>query len=160
MAKPARPFVGLFAGVAAGLVAAAAMAAFQSQAGKLLPEDDSGEDPSTVQAADVVSKAVTGHKVPEAAREASGQMVHFVVGAVMGGIYGVLTEYRPEASAGFGSAYGIATSTLLDEAAVPALDLGPAPDEAPVESHIYGVASHLVFGIVLEGVRRLIAGKR
>jgi putative membrane protein len=98
--------------------------------------------------------------VPEPYRKASGEMVHFVVGAVMGGIYGVLTEYRPEASAGFGSAFGIATSTLLDEAAVPALDLGPSLDEAPVESHIYGVASHLVFGIVLEGARRLIGGRR
>ena len=38
------------------------------------------------------------------------------------------------------------------------LDLGPG--DAPVESHIYGVAAHLVFGIVLEGTRRLIAGRR
>ena len=144
------------AGIAAGLVASAAMAAFQSAASKLLPDD--GEDPSTVKAADAVSEAATGAQVPEPYREASGEMVHYVVGAVMGGIYGVLTEYRPDASAGFGSAYGIATSTLLDEAAVPALDLGP--DEAPVETHLYGVASHLVFGIVLEGVRRLIGGRR
>jgi putative membrane protein len=143
MAGP-RPFIGLMAGIAAGLVASAAMAAFQAAAEPLLPEGD--EDPSTVKAADAVGKAVTGKKVAEPYREASG--------------HGVLTEYRPEASAGFGSAYGIATSTLLDEAAVPALDLGPAPDEAPIESHIYGVAAHLVYGIVLEGVRRLVAGKR
>jgi len=159
MAKP-RPFIGLMAGIAAGLVAAAAMAAFQAGAAKLLPDEGGDEDPSTVKAADLVSEAATGAQVPEPYRQASGEMVHYVVGAVMGGIYGVLTEYRPEASAGFGSAYGIATSTLLDEAAVPALDLGPAPDEAPIASHIYGVASHLVFGIVLEGVRRLVAGRR
>ncbi|MES2442167.1 MAG: DUF1440 domain-containing protein [Pseudomonadota bacterium] len=157
MAGP-RPFVGLMAGIAAGLVASAAMAAFQAGAAKLLPDDD--EDPATLKAADAVSEAVTGSAVPAPYREASGEMVHYVVGAVMGGIYGVLTEYRPEASTGFGSAYGIATSTLLDEAAVPALDLGPDADEAPVESHIYGVASHLVFGVVLEGMRRLIAGRR
>ena len=157
MAGP-RPLLGLMAGIAAGLVASAAMAAFQSAAAPLLPESD--EDPATVKAADAVSVAVTDKKVPKPYREASGEMVHYVVGAIMGGIYGVLTEYRPEASAGFGSAYGIATSTLLDEAAVPAFGLGPAPDEAPAETHIYGVASHLVFSIALEGVRRLIAGKR
>jgi uncharacterized membrane protein YagU involved in acid resistance len=155
-----RPFIGLMAGIAAGLVASAAMAAFQAGASKRLTDQDDDEDPSTIKAADAVSEAATGHSVAEPYREASGEMVHYVVGAVMGGIYGVLTEYRPEASAGFGSAYGIATSTLLDEAAVPALDLGPAPNEAPAETHIYGAASHLVFGIVLEGVRRLIAGKR
>jgi putative membrane protein len=158
MASKPRPFIGLLAGIAAGLVASAAMAAFQAAAEPLLPESD--EDPSTVQAAEAASKAVTGRKVPEPYREASGQMVHYIAGAVMGGIYGVLTEYRPEASAGFGSAYGIATSTLLDEAAVPALDLGPDPAEAPIESHLYGVASHLVYGVVLEGVRRLIGGRR
>lgn len=157
MSKP-RPFIGLMAGIAAGLVASAAMAAFQAAAQPLVPESD--EDPSTVKAADAVSKATTGAKVPAPYREPAGQMVHYIAGAVMGGIYGVLTEYRPEASTGFGSAYGIATSTLLDEAAVPALDLGPTPDEARVESHIYGVAAHLVYGIVLEGVRRLVAGKR
>ncbi len=158
MAGKARPFIGLMAGIAAGLVASAAMAAFQSAAEPLLPESD--EDPSTVKAADAVSLAVTDEPVATPYREASGTAVHYIVGAVMGGIYGVLTEYRPEASAGFGSAFGIATSTLFDEAAVPALDLGPEPSEAPIESHIYGVASHLVYGIVLEGVRRLVAGRR
>lgn len=158
MAKP-RPFLGLLAGVAAGLVASAAMAAFQHQAGKLLPEDGD-EDPATVQAADKLSKALTDAPVPEAHREQAGLAVHYITGAVLGGIYGVITEYKPEASAGFGGAYGIATSALLDEAAVPAAGLAPGPDDTPLAQHAYGAASHLVYGIVLEGVRWLIAGKR
>ena len=159
MAKP-RPLLGLFAGVAAGLVASAAMAAFQAQAQKLLPESDSDADPATVKAADVASKAVTGDPVPEPYRERAGQGVHYVVGAVLGGIYGVLNEYRPEARAGFGSAYGAATAALLDEAAVPLTGLGPGPEETPFATHAYGAASHLVYGWVLEGVRALIAGRR
>lgn len=159
MSKGPRPLIGLAAGIAAGLVASAAMAAFQSYAAKQLDQDED-EDPATVKAADKLSEATTGSAVPEPYREASGQAVHYVVGAVMGGIYGVLTEYRPEASAGFGSAYGVATAALLDEAAVPALDLGPDPTETPAETHVYGIASHLIFGVVLEGVRWLIAGRR
>lgn len=159
MSKGPRPWIGLLAGVAAGVVASAAMAAFQSLASDVL-DQDSGEDPATVKAADKVSEAVTGDAVPQPYREASGQLVHYVVGAVMGGIYGVLTEYRPEASAGFGSAYGVATAALLDEAAVPALDLAPDASETPPETHAYGIASHLIFGVVLEGVRWLIAGRR
>jgi uncharacterized membrane protein YagU involved in acid resistance len=159
MARQPRPFLGLFAGIAAGLVASAAMAAFQSRAQKLLPDQDE-EDPSTVKAADMASEAVIGDPVPEPYREQAGQMVHYVAGAVIGGIYGVLTEYRPEARSGFGSAYGIATAALLDEAAVPAAGLGPAPDETPLAEHAYGAASHLVYGWVLEGVRWLIAGRR
>ena len=132
MAAAPRPLIGLLAGVAAGVVAAAAMAAFQAQASKLL--DDDGEED-----------------------EPAGQSVHYITGAVMGGIYGVLTEYRPEASAGFGGTYGIVTAALLDDGAAP----GPAPeaDAVPAETPT-GVASHLVFGLVLEGVRWLIAGRR
>ncbi|AQR74778.1 DUF1440 domain-containing protein [Sphingomonas sp. LM7] len=158
MSKGPRPLLGLFAGVAAGLVASAAMAAFQAQAQKLLPDSD--EDPATVKAADAASEVVTGDPVPEPYREPAGQAVHYIAGAVIGGIYGVLTEYKAEASAGFGSAYGVATAALLDEAAVPALGLSPAPDETPLATHAYGAASHLVYGWVLEGVRALIAGRR
>lgn len=159
MAKP-RPFLGLLAGAAAGLVASAAMAAFQHRAGKLLPEDGKGEDPATVKAADRASEALIDMPVPEPLRERAGMAVHYVTGAVLGGIYGVITEYKPEASAGFGGAYGIATSALLDEAAVPAAGLAPGPEDTPLIQHAYGAASHLVYGIVLEGVRWLIAGRR
>jgi hypothetical protein len=159
MARP-RPFLGLLAGVAAGLVASAAMAAFQGQARKLLPEEGGDGDPATVKAADKASGALTGDPVPEPYREASGQAVHYIAGAVLGGIYGVLAEYRSEASAGFGSAYGVATAALLDEIIVPAADLAPAPQDTPLATHAYGVASHLVYGWVLEGVRALIAGRR
>lgn len=158
MAKP-RPFLGLLAGVAAGLVASAAMAAFQHQAGKLLPEDEGG-DPATVKAADQASQALTDAPVPEPLREQAGLAVQYITGAVLGGIYGVITEYKPEASAGFGGAYGIATSALLDEAVVPAAGLVPGPEDTPLAQHGYGAASHLVYGIVLEGVRWLIAGRR
>jgi len=158
MARP-RPFVGLLAGVAAGLVASAAMAVFQAQAQKLLPDPDE-DDPATVKAADAASEAVIGDPVPEPYREPAGQMVHYVAGAVIGGIYGVLTEYRPEARSGFGSAYGIATAALLDEAAMPAAGLASASEDTPLAVQAYGAASHLVYGWVLEGVRALIAGRR
>jgi len=158
MSKGPRPLLGLIAGVTAGLVASAAMAAFQAQAQKLVPDSD--EDPATVKAADAASAAVIGDPVPEPYRETAGQAVHYIAGAVIGGIYGVLTEYKPEASAGFGGAYGVATAALFDEAAVPALGLGPSPEDTPLATHAYGAASHLVYGWVLEGVRALIAGRR
>lgn len=160
MAHAPRPLVGLLAGVAAGLVASAAMAAFQSGARGLLPDKGGDDDPATVQAADAASEALTGDGVPEPYREQAGTMVHYVTGMVLGGVYGVLAEYRPEARSGFGSAYGIATAALLDEAAVPAAGLGAAPSETPLATHAYGATSHLVYGWVLEGVRALIAGRR
>jgi putative membrane protein len=160
MASAPRPLLGLAAGVAAGLVASAAMAAFQERAKPMLPEEGGDEDPATVQAADMVSEAAIGDPVPEPYRAPAGQLVHYATGAVLGGIYGVLTEYRSEASTGFGSAYGIATAALLDETIVPLAGLGAAPQDTSVETHAFSASSHLVYGWVLEGVRWLIAGKR
>ncbi len=155
-----RPFPGLFAGIAAGLVAAAAMAAFQSAAAKPFGQDGGDDDPATVKAADRLARATTGGRVADEYRASAGRTVHYLTGAALGGVYGVLTEYEPRAAAGFGGAYGLATSALLDEAAVPAFGLGSAPWETSAATHAYGAAAHLVFGVTLEGARRLLGGRR
>ena len=155
-----RPVLGLFAGIAAGLIASVAMAAFQSVAAKPLGLDQSDHDPATVKAADKVALATTGRQVPEDYRPQAGQAVHYLTGAALGGLYGVLTEYRPGAAAGFGSLYGAATSLFLDEAAVPAAGLGSAPWETGAATHAYGAAAHLVFGVALEGARSMLGGRQ
>jgi putative membrane protein len=155
-----RPVLGLFAGIAAGLIASVAMAAFQSVAAKPLGLDQSDDDPATVKAADRLALATTGRQVPEDYRPQAGQAVHYLTGAALGGLYGVLTEYRPGAAAGFGSLYGAATSLLLDEAAVPAAGLGSAPWETGAATHAYGAAAHLVFGVALEGARSVLGGRQ
>lgn len=134
MADAPRPLIGLVAGIAAGLVASAAIAAFEAQAAKP-GGDEAGAEPEDA-----------GPPPPR-------NTVHFIAGAVLGGIYGVLAEYRPEARTGFGGAYGAATSALLDAGL-------PADAEMAADTEINGIARHLVFGVVLEGVRRLIAGRR
>jgi hypothetical protein len=155
-----RPFLGLFAGIAAGLAASAAMAAFQSLAAKPFGQDQSDDDPATVKAADKVAIAATGEPIPDAHRAQAGQAVHYLTGAALGGLYGILAEYEPRAAAGFGSLYGIATSAILDEAAVPAAGLGSAPWETPAATHAYGLSAHLVFGVALESARALLGGRR
>ncbi len=155
-----RPVLGLFAGIAAGLAAAAAMAAFQSLAAGPFGQDGGDEDPATVKAADRLAKAATGGRIADEYRDQAGQLVHYATGAALGGLYGVLTEYEPRAATGFGSVYGLATSALLDEAAVPALGLGSAPWDTSAATHGYGAAAHLVFGIALEGARTLLGGRR
>ncbi len=159
MSRP-RPFIGLFAGIAAGLAASVAMAAFQSLAAKPFGQDQSDDDPATVKAADKVAVAASGAPVPDAYRAQAGQAVHYLTGAAVGGLYGVLAEYRPGATTGFGSLYGIATSALLDETVVPVAGLGAAPWDAPAASHAYGAAAHLVYGTALEGARVLLGGRR
>jgi len=49
---------------------------------------------------------------------------------------------------------GAALFGIADEVAVPALGLSGKPSEFPLSSHLYGLASHLVYGVTTEITRR------
>lgn len=145
---------GAAAGLTAGLVAAAAMDLFQ-RGGAKLQGSDSGGGSATTRAADQVSEAATGEPVPEPRKAAGGQAVHYAFGALLGTGYGVLAEYWPQATAGAGAPFGLAAVALVDEAAVPLAGLGNPPWQAPLSTHAYSAASHLLFGTAAEATRRL-----
>jgi len=147
---------GAIAGVIAGLTASYAMNAFQAALAKLGTPSGASETSSTDKAANVVAHAATGHDLTRDARAAGGQIVHYAVGAALGLGYGVAAEVRPEVRRGFGTGFGLATATLLDEAAVPIAGLSGPPSDTPAIGHAYAVASHLVFGAALEASRRLV----
>jgi uncharacterized membrane protein YagU involved in acid resistance len=117
-------------------------------------ESGGGGESATTRAADRVSTVATGESVPEPRKAAAGQAVHYGVGALLGGGYGVLAEYWPQASAGAGAPFGLATAALLDEAAVPLAGLGDLPWRTPPSTHAYSLASPLVVGVVAEVARR------
>ena len=146
-------------GIVGGLAASAAMNGFQAAWSavqqRLEPEqDDGGDEPSTVKAADRVTKATAGEPVPEPKRQAAGEMVHYGFGAVLGGLYGAARSIDSRVSAGFGMPFGAAVWAVADEAAVPALGLSGPPAETAPSTHLYSLLSHLLFGAVLEGTQR------
>ena len=149
------PVRGLAAGIAAGLVASLAMNLFQKAWTKALPPPSSGDDPATVKAAQKASRAATGEYFRKTDKQAAGNAVHYLFGAVLGGAYGLLAEYRPEVTKGFGTLFG-ASSAVFDEVGVPAAGLSAPPTEFPPATHAYALASHIVFGGVAEGTRRLV----
>lgn len=144
----------LVAGIAGGLVASAAMDMFQRVAASAFGQSGSNDDPATVKAADSAKRLVTGDAVTQKHRETAGSVVHYITGAALGAGYALAARRWPETTAGFGLAYGVTIATLLDDAAVPALGWGPSPTETPASTHAYGLASHAVFGLALEGTRR------
>lgn len=146
----------LAAGLAGGLVASLAMNLFQSASASAFGQTGSNDDPATVKAADSAKKAVTGDAVTQKHRETAGSLVHYATGAALGAGYALAVRQWPESNAGFGSAFGVGVATLLDDVAVPAFGWGPGPTETPLNTHAYGLASHVVFGLVLEGTRRAI----
>ena len=153
---------GIIAGGLAGLAASYVMEQFQAawmkaEAAGGGPGAGGGQgDPSTVKAADRVAMAVTGHPVPSEQRELAGEAVHYGTGAGVGAVYGLLAELAPRATFGLGAGYGAAVALGLDEMIVPALGLGEPASETPPSTHAYSLASHLVYGLTLEGARRIL----
>ena len=155
---------GLVAGAVAGAAASWAMERFQEQ--WLLRRGDAGEtpgnmgalgtEPATMKAADALAQAVTGAPVSPEHREAAGETVHYVTGAGIGGLYGLLAELAPGPTFGLGAGYGVAVALGVDEALVPALGLSRPAREVPASQHAYNLASHLVYGLTLEGARRVV----
>lgn len=158
---------GALAGAVAGLVASTVMTRFQglwSSAQQKLKSNSSQQqtprhsEPSsnpTVKVADNIIRKVAGKEVPRQHKETAGTIVHYGFGTAMGAVYGLLTEVSPSATAGYGLAYGAALFIGADELAVPALDLSRPATEVPLNRHLYGLASHLVYAAALEGTRRL-----
>ena len=149
------PLRGLAAGIAAGLVASLAMNLFQKAWAATLPLPSSGDDPATVKAAQRASRAATGKFFGKADKEAAGDAVHYLFGAILGGAYGLVAEYRPEVTTGGGTLFGLG-SAAFDELGVPAAGLSRPPTDVPASTHAYGLASHIVFGAVTEATRKLV----
>ena len=162
---------GVLAGVAGGLAAAWVMNEFGATVGPKISDavetpaekqelaaQSDGED-ATMKAADRLVETVTGGRhLTHEQREIGGPIVHYTFGALMGGVYGALAEYSSGVRAGFGTTFGGLLFATADVFGVPALRLGPWPDEYPVSSLANPLASHLVYGATTELVRRMVRG--
>ena len=154
---------GLLAGVAGGLLASFLMEQFQaawSAASEALSSSKKTggrkPDPATVKAANVLSEKVTGRKIPADYKPLAGEAVHYGMGASSAAVYGVLAEVAPIVTIGDGAGFGTGVWLLADELAVPAAGLSKSPKEIPLTTHVYALASHLVYGWITETVRRAV----
>lgn len=163
------PVRGILAGVAGGLAAAWVMNQWSTGPGAALvqklesPEDQErvksqsdGED-ATMKAADGLATPVRGgqHLSPEE-KQKGGPIVHYTLGAIMGGIYGGLAEYSSLVRSGFGTTYGSALFVGGDLVAVPAFGLSKPLEAYPASSYAGPFTSHLVYGMTVELVRRAV----
>ena len=110
--------------------------------------------PATEKAASAVSEAVFGHKLTKKERKLGGTAVHYAIGGLTGGIYGAAAEAAPTVAKAVGVPYGTAVWLMVDEGAVPALGLSKPVTKYPLSNHAYALASHFVFGVATDLVRR------
>ena len=166
---------GIVAGVAGGLAASWMMNQFVTGAGPALQHavqsdeqnveqekrhEEQKQDPqpdATMKTADAIVNTVTGGEhLSWEAKQKGGPMVHYLFGALMGGLYGGLAEFSPLVRSGFGVTFGTVLFAVADLVAVPALDLSGSPKEAPAASYATPLAAHIVYGTTTELVRRIV----
>jgi hypothetical protein len=152
---------GVVAGAIAGLAAAWVMNMFQAGSQRLQqkfqPEQqqsssESGGDDATVKTAKAIAEPL-GHQLTDSEKKVAGPLVHYAFGTAMGALYGLVSEIQPNARLGFGTLFGTALWLTADEIMVPALKLGPKPNETPLKSHANALAAHLVYGAAAESIR-------
>jgi hypothetical protein len=139
-------------GVAAGLIASFAMNQFQTLWAKSIPMPDGPT--AAEEAADAVSEEVSGAPVRASQKETADSVVHYATGALIGAVYGLAAGVFPAITLGGGLLFSGAVWLLGDELAVPAFRLGPPPQKTEARQHLLGIASHIVFGMALDQVRR------
>ena len=147
---------GVMAGVAGGLVASFVMNQFQGLLAKVKPDKeeaakpDAADDPATVK----VAEPLLGRELRTDEKEPAGNAVHYAFGAAVGGLYGALAETAPASRTGLGAVFGSALWLVVDEIAVPAFGLSEPAGTYPASVHASAWASHLVYGITTDLVRR------
>jgi putative membrane protein len=115
---------------------------------------DETSDDATIRTAEAISEKVFHHELTRSEKKVAGPAVHYAFSAGMGALYGAAAEVSPNATAGFGTAFGAVLFVVADEIAVPALGLSQNKQEVPLSEHFYGFVSHLVYGAATEAVRR------
>jgi len=117
---------------------------------------DDAQDTAPARLANAISVGVSGRALSRREKETAGTGLHYAMGVTSGAIYGALAEAWPGAATGAGLPFGVAVWVIADEGLVPAAGLSKSPTEYPRSIHLYAFASHLVFRLTAECVRRAV----
>jgi putative membrane protein len=166
--KKRRPSIwkGIVAGLAGGLAGAWTMNQFQkgySKASEALSARINGGNSrkhasdgpdATMVTADRLARSFLGHRLSRDEKQKAAPIVHYAFASAVGSAYGATAEYAPQVKKWTGAPFGAALFVGADEVALPALKLSRGPREYPLSAHLYGLTSHLVYGLTIELVRR------
>jgi len=156
----------ILAGLVGGLIGTVVMTEFQNAWSRASATLNRGKEPTGKQGQeqeteDAIMKAaaklagLVGKQLSYEQEKKLGPVVDYTFGTLQGGVYGAATELFG-VRGGFvpGLSFGAALFALVDELSVPALGLSGWPSEYPLSAHLYGLASHLVYGVSTEIARR------
>ena len=143
---------GIIAGLIAGLVATAAKTAVE----KIYPPRTHGEPEPPAVLADQISNKVSGHDLAPTQKAVATETIHWAFGAATGAAYGALAEYYPAATSREGVNFGMTLMALTHESALPAMGLSAPAANQTTREKTSEIASHVVYGLVTETVRKVV----
>ncbi len=143
---------GLLAGIAAGAAATAA----KSLGERIYPPRTEGQPEPPDVLADKVADTLGAHTLTSGSKAVAKETIHWVFGVGAGAIYGVLAEYYPAATARRGINFGMTLMALTHESALPAFGLAATPTNQTAREKTSEMATHMVYGLVAETVRRTV----
>jgi putative membrane protein len=139
---------GLMAGLVGGLVATAA----KRLAERVYPPRTHGEPAPPA----VLVEKLAGGELVNTKKEFATGAIYWGFGALTGAAYGAVVEYYPPASAKDGAGFGMALSSLTHDTMLPAIGLAAGPEEQTARERTSEMATHVVYGVVTETVRRVV----
>ncbi len=158
MAKPVKPAApvrqerslakGILAGLAAGIIATAA----KTVAEKIYPPRKHGEPEPPA----VLAEKVSGHSLAPATKAVAAETIHWGFGMATGAAYGALAEFYPAATSREGVNFGLTLMALTHETALPAMGLSAPGSAQTTREKASEMASHIIFGLVTETVRKTV----
>jgi putative membrane protein len=144
----------LLKGVVAGLVAGLAATAAKSVAEKFYPPRTHGEpEPPTA-----LAEKIAGHSLSDGTKAIASESIHWAFGAATGAVYGAAAEFFPMVTDKEGTSFGLMLMSLTHETALPAMGLAAPPEEQTTREHTSEAATHILYGVVTERVRRIVRG--
>lgn len=125
---------------------------FQKAESSALPS----QEYSTVQAARAIAQSIFHHRLTPEQKKVAGPAMHYGFGAGVASLYGTAAEFASPVRAGWGMAFGAAVWLGAHVIAVPALGFSPPIGESTPGKEAAELGAHLVYGVVVEGLRRLM----
>ena len=177
--RRANPVLGACAGAAAGLIASWAMVRFNHLIGPAdgrsdkpddrhaerrldaRPNDTDGtlpDEPGSMQASSALARPVLGRELTQREKLIGGPILHYLFGATAGALYGAAAEVDDSATRGAGLPYGVTVWLIADEIGMHAAGFATKPTDDPLSRHASTLATHMVFGLTVEAVRRALRG--
>jgi len=113
-----------------------------------------GQQRAHAETADRLAKSTRGKGLSRRQRRDAVPIVHYAVGALAGGAYGLAAELIPAVRAGYGTGYASLLFMGGSQSLLPGFGFGVLNSRAATQGD--GLSGHIVYGATLEVTRRIL----